>query len=246
MLTVASWLVLLLGLILSAWYFWIRSRGALQYWIRPFQQEKKWILGKVIPIDALPLLRQQLLTDVNAEVRSLDQRVTTVVRQWNRENGTLFMGVALRSPLEEDVPTGFELREWSPRQVVRLSGDNRFDESSEITALDRFLKKRGFKVKRDQPMRLSGQSFSFHQWEIEEGNVSASALARFEEWTFQLRDNLVLPIVGLIVTMGLLGTREPLLFAAGVCLIVFLSGACKFIFLHQRADEADEVHLQNY
>jgi len=32
----------------------------------------------------------------------------------------------------------------------------------------------------------------------------------------------------------------------GILLICFLSGACKFVFIHQMTDEADEIHLQNY
>lgn len=246
MLVFASWVVLCFGVLLSVWYFWIRSRGALRYWIRSYRQERKWLLGKNLPIDAPASVKQQLLTDVNAEVRSHEQRATTVVRQWDREKNTFFMGVALKQPLEGEISYGFECREWEPIHVVRLSGENRLDEKEPGEELDRYLLKHGLKVKREQPMRLSGQSFSLYQWEIQEEEVPLSQLSRFEEWTFQLRDNLVLPLVGLVVTLGLLGTRQALLFAAGVCFITFLSGACKFIFMHQRADEADEVHLQNY
>ncbi len=244
MLIVTSWLVLLIGLGLSGWYFWIRSRGSLRYWIRGYDQGEKWLLGKTLPMSSTADDRRNLLSAVNAEVRTLDQRVTTVVRQWDHQAETLFLGVILREKLEVAAPEGFELKKWEPKKVVRLSGDNRLDERAQSELLDDFLARKELSLVREKPMQLTGQSFVLYQWEISDGEVESSSEA--EEKTFQLRDNFVLPVVGLIVTLGLLGTREPILFAMGVCLIVFLSGVCKFIFLHQRADEADEVHLQNY
>ena len=244
MVIITSWLVLLVGLSLSAWYFWIRSRGSLHYWIRGYDQGEKWLLGKTLPMSTSAAERRDLLSAVNAEVRTLDQRVTTVVRQWDHQAETLFLGVILREELVGAVPEGFELKKWEPKKVVRLSGDNRLDERSQSELLNDYLTRKGVSLVREKPMQLTGQSFALYQWEISDGTIESSSEA--EEGTFQLRDNFVLPVIGLIVTLGLLGTREPILFAMGVCLIVFLSGVCKFIFLPQRTDEADEVHLQNY
>lgn len=39
---------------------------------------------------------------------------------------------------------------------------------------------------------------------------------------------------------------QPFLFTLGIGLIIFLSGACKFVFMHQMTNEADDIHLQNY
>ncbi len=245
MLIVISWLLFLAGLALAAWYLWIRGRGALRFWIRVVDQPERWILGRALPLDASQKDRQALLTDVNAAVRSLDQRATTVLREWDRETGKLFMGLLLKGPLEE-VPAGLEQRHWEAKKVLRLSGMNRLDERGHIDLLEEYLKGKGMKINRARAMQLSGQSFSLYQWDVIEGALEASSLVKLEEGTFQLRDNLVLPIVGSVITAGLLGTGQPLLFAVGVLLVVFLSGACKFVFIHQRADEADEIHLQNY
>ena len=66
------------------------------------------------------------------------------------------------------------------------------------------------------------------------------------EQTQQLRNILVIPLLATVQAIGLIGTREPILFVLGIGLICFLSGAGKFVFIHQMTDEADEIHLQNY
>lgn len=62
----------------------------------------------------------------------------------------------------------------------------------------------------------------------------------------QLRNNLVIPLLALLLAITLIGTGQTFLFTLGIGLIIFLSGACKFVFIHQMTDEADELHLQNY
>ena len=47
MVIVASWFVLLIGLVLFAWFFLIRARGTMRYWIRTFQIEKQWAVGQI-------------------------------------------------------------------------------------------------------------------------------------------------------------------------------------------------------
>jgi len=42
------------------------------------------------------------------------------------------------------------------------------------------------------------------------------------------------------------GTGSPWLFGIGIFTIILMSGACKFVFLHQREDITQESHLQNY
>lgn len=100
-------------------------------------------------------------------------------------------------------------------------------------------------------MMISGQSFRLYQWNLLADDANAevsapSAWANTLEWLAQIRDNLSLPILLTIISIGLLGMRDPLLFAVGIGFIVLLSGACKFVLIHQNRDEADEVHLQNY
>jgi hypothetical protein len=239
-------LVLLGGLFLLTWFFIIRARGSFRYWVRTRQVDRQWVVGKVYQSSDKDGIAQ-FFTDGNAVVRSLDRRTNKVIRQWDRENGTIFLGLVLNALPDEDVPRGYELREFKPRPVIRLSGANRLDEQEEISALNEFARSRGLTPDLNHPVRLSGQSFSLYQWDLPGGEKGEdSLLARWAEQTQQLRNNLVIPLLATVLALGLIGTREPILFVFGIGLICFLSGACKFVFIHQMTDEADEIHLQNY
>ena len=71
-------------------------------------------------------------------------------------------------------------------------------------------------------------------------------ISRWMEGTYQLSNNLVIPLLATLVAVALIGTAQPLMLVLGIVLICLLSGACKFVFIHQMTDEADEIHLQNY
>lgn len=242
-----SWILLLIGLAAFTWFFVMRGRGSLKYWIRPFEVEAQCVLGKTFAVDD-KAGQQQFFTDGNAVVRSLDRRTNKVLRQWDKEAGTLFLGLVMNAAPDEEVPEGYELRELPPRQVVRLSGTNRSDEDSEVEAVKRYVDQKGLTLDFENPARLSGQSYSLYQWEViaPQGGGENSFFARCAEATYQLRNNLVIPLLATWIAVTLIGTAQPLLLVLGILLICFLSGACKFVFIHQNADEADEIHLQNY
>ena len=61
-----------------------------------------------------------------------------------------------------------------------------------------------------------------------------------------MRDIVLYPIILTLFSMALIGTGSGGLFAVGLLILIFLSGACKFVFVHQREDESQESHLQNY
>ena len=230
-----------------AWFFFMRAKGSLRYWIRSFRVAPEWVLGKTFAIDDRSA-QEQFFTDGNAVVRSLNRRTNTVLRQWGRKKGTIFLGLVLNTKPDGEVPAGYELRELGERLVVRLSGANRLDEEKELEAVNRYADQKGVKLDLEHPVRLSGQSFSLYQWEVleTEKTVESSFFARMAEGTFQLRNNLVIPLLATWVAIALMGTAQPLLLVLGIVLICFLSGACKFVFIHQMTDEADEIHLQNY
>ncbi len=247
MLILISWLLLLIGLVAFTWFFVIRGRGALRYWIRTFEVAAQDVLGRTFTVDD-KAGQGQFFTDGNAVVRSLDRRTNTVLRQWDREAGTVFLGLVLNAAPDDEVPEGYELRRLPSRQVVRLSGANRLDEESEVEAVKRYADQKGVTLDFNQPSRISGQSFSLYQWEASGATSegASSLFARCAEATYQLRNNLVIPLLATWIAVALMGTAQPLLLVAGILLICFLSGACKFVFMHQMTDEADEVHLQNY
>ena len=124
---------------------------------------------------------------------------------------------------------------------------NRVDEAREIDAVKEFADKEELVLDFENPGRVSGQSFSLYQWDVRKGETSSgSLLTRWAEGTYQLRNNLVIPLLATWIAIALIGTAQPLMLVLGILLICFLSGACKFVFIHQMTDEADEIHLQNY
>lgn len=243
-----SWLILLVGLIATAWVFAIKGRGVLSYWVRPVFREECCILGKSLSAGYTPDDLSAALSAANAEVRSHDQAVKVACRLWNEQTGGVFVGVLLDDPLEESVAEGFELRQEPAHWALRVSGANKLDETKPRDAAITFAKVQDLEIDLTVPQSLKGQSFQVHEWRVTSGTLPAkpSALARMMEWTMQSRDNLIFTVLLTVLSAGALGTKQPFLFAIGVCLMVFLSGACKFVFLHQRTDEADEMHLQNY
>ncbi|MGC6567055.1 MAG: hypothetical protein ACON38_15760 [Akkermansiaceae bacterium] len=244
MLVPVSWVALLLGVGLFAWFFAIRGRGSLNYWIRRYEAPRQWVLGQTFEIGHK---QSQFFTDANAVVRSLDRRTNKVIRQWDKESGTVFLGLIMNALPDDPVPEDYELRELPKRQVVRLSGANRLEELNEVAAVKAFAEKEGLKLDFTHPARVSGQSFGLYQWEVVEGEgFENSMIGSWAESTYQLRNNLVLPLLATLLALALIGTAQPLLLVLGIILICFLSGACKFVFIHQMTDEADEIHLQNY
>lgn len=236
-----------MGLVAFTWFFWVRGRGALRYWIRSFEVEEQCVLGRTFEVDDKKG-QEQFFTDGNAVVRSLDRRTNKVLRQWSKKKGTMFLGLLMNARPDEEVPEGYELRNLPRRQVLRLSGTNRIDEDTEVEAVKRYLKEKGMALDFEHPARLSGQSFTLYQWDVlkPEGREGSSLFSRCAEMTYQLRNNLVIPLLAMWIALALMGTAQPFLLVLGILLICFLSGACKFVFIHQMTDEADEIHLQNY
>lgn len=243
---IASWFVFLLGVAMTAWVIFIKTRGALHYWIRPFQTRPTLALGRTFPAETANEITSQFLTDLNAHVRTLEQGACNIIREWDHEAGTLFIGLLLDKEPSETGLEGYELKRLPKQSVIRVSGSNKTEDLSPIQAGIDYAKNNKLTLNKGRLVRLSAQSFSLYQWEIKEEAPASSPLARLSEWTLQLRDISLIATLLVIITLGLLGTRQAILFPIGVGLIVFLSGACKFGFLHQRRDETQEVHLQNY
>ncbi|MGE9267856.1 MAG: hypothetical protein ACQKBY_07140 [Verrucomicrobiales bacterium] len=246
LITITCALILALGLGLSALLLFAKLRGVLHYWIRPYEQAEFWALGREIPADSSPETASEILAEANAALRSQEERSSQVIRQWDHEQNTLFLGVVLPRKLALD-EANFQLRHFPAAPVLRISGQNRADERSPLTAAREFARTEELSPDFTRPVRLSGQSFELYQWPLPAASPAPISPARkLLESLAQLRDNLTLPILLGLISIGLLGMRDPILFAAGISFIVLLSGACKFVLIHQNQDEADERHLQNY
>ncbi len=241
-------LALFLGLGLSALLLFAKLRGVLHYWIRPFHGRGFWALGRTIPKSADPAEIQAVLAEASGTARSQELHTSKVIREWNDERDELFLGVVLPEKPDSTDWQNFELRHFPARDLLRISGLNRADESTPLSAARKHARENKLRPDFARPMLLSGQSFRLYQWNLPESaeNIPRNKWRDLLEWLAQVRDNLSLPILLAIITIGLLGMRDPLLFAIGIGLIVFLSGACKFVLIHQNRDEADEIPLQNY
>ena len=246
MIVVLSYLSLLGLLILSAWIVWVRGRGALGFWIRPLTRKECWSVGITLGKDDPVERDQACLAEVVALVRSLDRESGHVVRQWDREKGTRFLGLLLSEPPEESPAPPYELRHHPKAPVLRLSGRSNVENGSPSAAASDFLKAHGLDADLNRPSRLSGQSFSLYEWDVETSGNGSFPLEPISERVFQMRDIVLYPLMMTLFSIALIGTDSGGLFAAGVFILIFLSGACKFVFVHQREDESQESHLQNY
>ena len=76
--------------------------------------------------------------------------------------------------------------------------------------------------------------------------TAPSFFNRKAETIYEMRDILIYPILFTMIALIMCGTGSPWLFGIGIFTIILMSGACKFVFLHQREDITQESHLQNY
>jgi len=239
------WLVLLFGLFLVVWVLGIKARGSFFHWIRPYRMKPCQVVGRTFPKNTSSEELSSFLFEANGFIRTNEQRSTVVMRQWDHE-ATLFVGLILLKQSNIQSSLEYEVRQLPAQSTIRISGSGKTGNIDPIDSLKDFLGKNHYTAEMSKPSRLSGQSFHLYQWMISEELPKPSRLQELMEFTFQLRDILVFPILLTIVAIGLIGTQQIILFPIGIGLVILLSGAVKFVFLHQIADEAEEIHLQNY
>ncbi len=240
------WLVLLFGLFLIAWILGIKTRGTFYHWVRPYRTAPCQVVGKIFPKDTNSQALSNFLFEANGFIRSNEQRSTVVVRQWDHDADTLFIGLVLLKQSNIQSTPEYEVRELPSQSTVRVSGSGKTNNLTPVESLQAYLEKKNLNAEITKPARLSGQSFHLYQWIITEEIPEPTRLEKYMEATFQMRDILVFPFVLTIIAIGLIGTQQNILFPIGIGLIILLSGAVKFVFLHQVEDEAEEIHLQNY
>ena len=240
------WLVLLFGLFLVVWVLGIKARGSFYHWVRPYRTAPCQVVGKSFPKDTSAQFLSNFLFEANGFVRSNEQRSTVVMRQWDHDANTLFIGLILLKRSNIQGTSEYEVRELPAQSTIRVSGSCKTNNLTPVESLQDYLKKKNLNAEISKPTRLSGQSFHLYQWTIAEEIPEPTRLEKCMEATFQMRDILVFPLILTIVAIGLIGTQQIILFPIGIGLIILLSGAVKFVFLHQVKDEAEEIHLQNY
>lgn len=240
------WLVLLFGLFLVAWVLGVKARGSFYHWVRPFRMSACQVVGRTFSEGTSRKELSEFLIAANGFVRSKERRSKVVWREWDHEAKTLFVGLILDRKTDLGDSGDYEVRNLKEQSVLRVSGSAKTSDLSPTESLQRYLKTHHYAVEMTRPTRLSGQSFHLYQWPLQSELPNSTWLQRLMETTFQLRDILIFPLVLTVVAIGMIGTQQIILFPIGIGLIILLSGAGKFVFLHQMKDESEEYHLQNY
>lgn len=246
MISAISYAMLFGLVILSTWIVWIRVRGGLGFWVRQVSRGESWAAGLTLDAGEPADEDRARLLEIAALVRSLDRESGVVVRGWDRRGGTRFVGLRMGQVPETPPPPPYELRHLPAAKVLRVSGRSNTDQESPAQAARKFAANRGIEADFDHPMRLSGQSFWVYEWQVERLKVGVNAREPWGERIFRTRDIMMFPVLLTAFSLALLGTGNWGLFAVGVVLLIFLSGACKFVFVYQQGDESQEEHLQNY
>lgn len=243
-----SWLFLLALLPLTLWLAWIKGRSSITCWIRLHSHPERWLLSTRGPSESSPTDVNKLLNTVVEQARSLDWDAAQTLKRRDPETGEWIVGlVSTTFPLNQDPAESFSFTKLPPSTIVRLSGQPKDDDVTVQSSLHDWTERQELPIKRN-PTSLSAQSFQCWEWELQnEDPVSrTSPLHRFAEWIFEMRIIVLIPLTMTILSLAMLGTGNPWLLAAGMFAFIFLSGACKFVFLHQREDATQESHLQNY
>jgi len=243
-----SWLFLLALLPLTAWILWIKGRSAITCWIRLHSHPERWLLSARANKDSSPKDINKLLRSVVEQARSLDWDAAQTLKRRDPETGEWSVGLLSTTfPLNQDTAESFSFEKLPANTVLRLSGKPKDDDVTVQSSLRDWTERKELPIKRSATS-LSAQSFQCWEWELEnEDSVNrTSPLHRFAEFIFEMRIIVLIPLGMTILSLAMLGTGNTWLLAAGMFSFIFLSGACKFVFLHQREDATQESHLQNY
>jgi hypothetical protein len=243
-----SWLTLLALLPLTVWVAWIKGRSAITCWIRLHSHPERWFLSARAPGESDPDALRKLLGSVVEQARTLDWDAAQTLKLRDPNSGDWIIGlVSPTRPLEEDPTDPFTFTQLTPSTVIRLSGQPQHDDVSVKDCLKIWSENRELPHK-PTASSLSAQSFQCWEWDLEkESEVPrTSPPQRFSEWIFEMRIIVLVPLFMTLLSLAMLGTGNYWLLAIGMFALIFLSGACKFVFLHQREDATQESHLQNY
>jgi hypothetical protein len=240
--------MLLLLIPVTGWILWIKGRSAIDCWIRPHTHPERWFLSARAPRDATPQAIDKLLRSVVEQARTLDWDAAQTLKRRDPVSGEWIIGlVSTTTPLNQDPPDPYSFTKLAPSTVIRLSGEPKDDDVSTRSRLHHWTTQHGHTLRKNASS-LSAQSFQCWEWhpEDESGLGPTTPVQRLAEWIFEMRIIVLVPLVMTLLSLAMLGTGNTWLLAAGMFAFIFLSGACKFVFLHQREDATQESHLQNY
>ena len=227
---------------------WIKHRSTISCWIRQHRHSERWLLSTTIAKKSSNTERHSTLRQVVEQTRNMEWDASCAYQKRDAQTGEWIVGlIANNKPLDTNVTEPFTLIQLPPCQVIRLSGQSRHEGASLKDELNRWGQKNGIELP-NGAYSLTAQSFQCHEWELTAENIDLQPgfFARISEQIFEMRDIALYPIIFMIISAAMLGTGSSWFFGIGIFTMILMSGACKFVFLHQREDITQESHLQNY
>jgi hypothetical protein len=247
-----SWLILLALTPISIWILWVKYRGALNGWIRPHRHQDRWLLSITMSKDSPQEEIDTTLHHIVSEARNMEWNASCAYQQINPDSKELILGlIADNQPLNSQISEPFTLTNLPACNVLRLSGSPRHEGTTLESELDLWLKDNPLQIASALTI-LSAQSFKCREWIITNDpypsapNLQINLLDRLSEKVYEMRDIVLYPSLMTIIAAVMIGTGSTWLFGVGIFTMILLSGACKFVFIHQREDITQESHLQNY
>lgn len=248
---IISWLAFLCAIPVSVAILFIKNRSAVSCWIRIVQHPERWLLSATIPKDSTPKQISSMLQQVVTQARNSEWDASCTYKCRDHSTGEWIIGLISNGPpAEKETPEGFLFTHLPPTQVIRVSGKPSDEDVTIKSELENWA------TKKDIPhsqvaCSLSAQSFQCWEWEVTGPTSSPPSstitfISRLTEGIFEIRDILLYPILFTAISIIMCGTGSPWLFGIGIFMVILMSGACKFVFMHQREDITQESHLQNY
>jgi len=245
---IVSWLALLAVIPLSVAILFIKNRSAIACWIRTVQHSERWLLSATLSKDSTPKQINSMLQQVVVQARNSEWDASCTYKRRDHSTGEWIIGLISNTPpAETETPERFSFTHLPTTQVIRVSGKPSDEDVTIKSELENWA------IKKNIPhsqvaCSLSAQSFQCWEWEVTASSSTASSpiINRLSEGIFEIRDILLYPILFTVISIIMCGTGSPSLFGIGIFMIILMSGACKFVFMHQREDITQESHLQNY
>ena len=223
--------------------FWIKNRSSVQCWVRPHHQPDRWLLAASLPSKCDPKIQHSKLQNIVEQARNCEWDASCAYRGYDPVSGDLIIGlISDKKPRNPDDHLEFTL---VPRGLVlRASGQPRDEGVTVRSKVEQWCKANSVSTTA-KVSSLSAQSFQCWEWPIEGSTPPPHFIKGLAEKVFEMRDIAFYPLIVTPLTIAMLGTGSSWLFGAGIFSIILLSGAHKFVFLHQREDATQERHLQN-
>lgn len=233
---------------LIGWIIWIKARSAVTCWVRLHSHPNRWLLATRLPKNSTAKALHSALRKVVEQARSVNWDAAHTLKRRDPESGEWIIGIISTTvPLDTETSASISFTEIPSTTVIRLSGESLHDDITQQSALQNWSKQQGITPARTVSA-LSAQSFQCWEWDLlgEPPVARTSPLPRLAEKIFEMRNIVLVPLILTFLSLSMVGTGSRWLFASGIFLTILLSGACKFVFLHQREDATQESHLQNY